>query len=209
MDQPAPEDLTARARIRNAALRLFAERGIERATIREIARAAGVSGGLVRHHFGSKEQLRDACDAWALERGRWIDEGVLEADDAPHFFSAVHPEALLLTRYLTNSMLDGSAAAAAMFDRMVDVAERWLAEHHAEAMTTDPRAVAAVYVAMLEGPILLHDQVSHALGTDILTPEGHVRVLTALVDLHGLMLPDAYVTQARKALDRLPTRPRP
>lgn len=209
MDQPAPEDLTARARIRNAALRLFAERGIERATIRDIARAAGVSGGLVRHHFGSKEQLRDACDAWALERGRWIDEQVLEADDAPHFFPAVHPEALLLTRYLTNSMLDGSAAAAAMFDRMVDLAERWLADHHTEAMTTDPRAVAAVYVAMLEGPILLHDQVSRALGTDILTPEGHLRVLRALVELHAQMLPDAYVTQARKALDHLPTQPRP
>jgi len=209
LDQPAPEDLTARARIRNAALRLFAERGIERATIRDIARAAGVSGGLVRHHFGSKEQLRDACDAWALERGRWIDEQVLEGDDAPHFFSAVHPEALLVTRYLTNSMLDGSAAAAAMFDRMVDLAERWLADHHPETMTTDPRAVAAVYVAMLEGPILLHDQVSRALGTDILAPEGHRRVLRALVDLHAQMLPDAYVTQARKALDRLPTQPRP
>ena len=44
-------DLTARARIRDAALRLFAERGVEGVTIREIAEAAGVSGGLVRHHF--------------------------------------------------------------------------------------------------------------------------------------------------------------
>ena len=47
------EDLTARARIRDAALALFAERGTDGATIRDIAKAAGVSGGLVRHHFGS------------------------------------------------------------------------------------------------------------------------------------------------------------
>jgi AcrR family transcriptional regulator len=208
VDQPAPEDLTARARIRNAALRLFAERGIERATIRDIALAAGVSGGLVRHHFGSKEQLRNACDAWALERGRWIDEHALEADDVPQFLAAVHPEALLLTRYLTNSMLDGSPAAATMFDRMVDAAERWLTDHHPEATTTDPRAVAAVYVAMLEGPIILHDQVSRTLGTDILTPEGHLRVLRALLELHALLLPAAYVTQARKALEHLPTQSR-
>ena len=40
------EDLTARARIRDAALRLFAERGTDGATIRDIAKAAGVSGGL-------------------------------------------------------------------------------------------------------------------------------------------------------------------
>jgi hypothetical protein len=37
-------------------------------------------------------------------------------------------------------------------------------------MTTDPRAVAAVYVSMLEGPVLLHDQVSRALGTELSPP---------------------------------------
>ena len=62
------EDLTARARIRDAALRLFAERGMDGATIRDIARAAGVSAGLVRHHFGSKDGLRAACDSYALDQ---------------------------------------------------------------------------------------------------------------------------------------------
>ena len=41
---PAHEDLTARARIRDAALRLFAERGIDGASVRDIAKAA-VHGG--------------------------------------------------------------------------------------------------------------------------------------------------------------------
>src|SRR3954465_4118441 len=59
-------DLTARARIRDAAIELFAERGVEAATIRDIAQAAGASSGLLRHHFGSKEGLRDACDEFAL-----------------------------------------------------------------------------------------------------------------------------------------------
>jgi AcrR family transcriptional regulator len=36
---------------------LFVERGYERTTIREIARAAGVDGGLVMHYFGSKQEL--------------------------------------------------------------------------------------------------------------------------------------------------------
>jgi len=45
------------ARILAAASRLFVERGYERTTIRSIAGAAGVDGGLVMHYFGSKQGL--------------------------------------------------------------------------------------------------------------------------------------------------------
>jgi AcrR family transcriptional regulator len=45
------------ARILAAAARLFVELGYERTTIREVARAAGVDGGLVMHYFGSKQEL--------------------------------------------------------------------------------------------------------------------------------------------------------
>ena len=43
--------------ILEAAREVFAERGYARATIREIARRAGVTHGLVMRHFGTKEQL--------------------------------------------------------------------------------------------------------------------------------------------------------
>jgi AcrR family transcriptional regulator len=47
----------SRAAILDAAREVFAERGYARATIREIARRAGVTHGLVMRHFGTKEQL--------------------------------------------------------------------------------------------------------------------------------------------------------
>jgi AcrR family transcriptional regulator len=68
MDSPAAVTATpARKRVRNpeahraailqAAQTVFAERGYARATIREIARQAGVTHGLVMRHFDSKENL--------------------------------------------------------------------------------------------------------------------------------------------------------
>ena len=49
----APDDRTARAVIRDEALRLFAERGPDAVSVRQITAATGVSSGLVSHHFGS------------------------------------------------------------------------------------------------------------------------------------------------------------
>lgn len=69
---PAPDerpaaDLTARARIRDAAIACFAEQGFD-ASFRTIAQRAGVSPGLITHHFGSKEALRTECDAEVLRQ---------------------------------------------------------------------------------------------------------------------------------------------
>jgi AcrR family transcriptional regulator len=205
---PAFEDLTARARIRDAALRLFAERGMDGATIRDIAKAAGVSAGLVRHHFGSKEALRDACDSYALDRLMRIKEQAVHegqmADQA--FLPAVHPTVVSLYRYFARAMLDGSLAAASMFDDMVELAEQWLKRHH-PGQSTDLRAYAAVLVAMQVGMLGMHDHLSRALGADILSPEGHLRMTRGTVDLHShtLLSPDQ-AAQAQAALDRLQAR---
>jgi AcrR family transcriptional regulator len=55
-------DLTRFARVRNAALELFADRGVAATSIRDIAAAAGVSPGLVQRHFRTKAGLRDAIN---------------------------------------------------------------------------------------------------------------------------------------------------
>jgi AcrR family transcriptional regulator len=63
-DDPAPRSdgraeqrRRTEARILAAAAELFVAAGYERTTIRAIAQAAGVDGGLVMHYFGSKQQL--------------------------------------------------------------------------------------------------------------------------------------------------------
>lgn len=54
---PSKRSLATRGRIFDAAEQLFAERGFEGASIRDIAKLAGVQGALVNHHGGSKEAL--------------------------------------------------------------------------------------------------------------------------------------------------------
>jgi AcrR family transcriptional regulator len=52
-----PGASTTREQLIDAARELFAERGYDAATTREIAARAGVDPGMIRHHFGSKEHL--------------------------------------------------------------------------------------------------------------------------------------------------------
>lgn len=64
----AAGDLTAKARIRNAALQLFATFGESGTSMRAIANEAGVTVGLVVHHFQTKDGLRDAVEDHIVEQ---------------------------------------------------------------------------------------------------------------------------------------------
>ncbi|MFB6719539.1 TetR family transcriptional regulator [Kribbella sp. NPDC056345] len=185
------DDLTARARIRDAAIKLFTERGIEGASIRDIATEAGVSSGLVRHHFGSKEALREACDTYARDRmfelGReLVDEQGLENVNV----GTVQPIAFPLQTYLVRSMMDGSETAAALFLQTVEYGEEWAKTHG--VVTDDFRAWSAVITAMKLGVYVLREQLELALGEDLASTSGYARLNRAFVDIfsHPLLTPE-------------------
>ena len=192
-------DLTARARIREAALQHFAEEGYERATIRGIARTAGVSSGLLRHHFGSKEQLREACDDHVRETLRRLNAQML---DDPAGAGDARRAARRFQRYIVRALADGSATARPVFDEMVTQTEQWLAR--ADAARPDPpaasRRIRAVLVtAMAAGIPLLHEHVSRAIGTDMFAPEGEQVVGLALLDIYSHALLDEETSAAAEA----------
>ena len=202
------EDLTARARIRNAALRHFTDYGFDRATIRDIARAAGVSPGLVRHHFGSKDDLRAACDAYALEALRgyveraMTDEGRSDPALVAEARDPLHP----YQRYLARALIDQSAAAAQIFDEMVAMTERILGaidSQRPDPPTADLRARAAITVAMALGIPAFQAHISRSIGADVLSPEGDRRVMLAVLDIqsHQTISP-ANAQALRQGLDR-------
>jgi AcrR family transcriptional regulator len=204
------DDLTARARIRQAAMSQFAEHGFERTTIRGIAAAAGVSPGLVRHHFGSKQGLRDAVDTHVLNEIRRInDEVVVESQRGEFSRSTVSRSVLRpFMGYLLQALTAGSPIVATLFDQMVEITESWFAladGQRDDPPTVDSHTRAAVFNAMALGVPLMHMQLSRVLGVDIQSVEGDRLVATALLDLysHPIMSPEL-AASARAALDDPP-----
>lgn len=73
-------------RIIRAAIEIFAKQGYLRTTLNEVGQAAGYTGGLVTHRFGSKEGLLKAVVANAT--GRFLEDQMRPAIEAPGVSSA-------------------------------------------------------------------------------------------------------------------------
>lgn len=125
----ADADLTARARIRDAAIACIARTGFAGTTVRAVATEAGVSPGLVLHHFGSKEGLRTACDdhVWA-EFHAAFDQSTTDQTMSQLLAQwARGPELMRLSAYLVRSLLDGGEIARRFFAGMTEDVRRYLA----------------------------------------------------------------------------------
>ncbi|RAN71131.1 TetR family transcriptional regulator [Bacillus sp. SRB_336] len=183
-------DFTARATIRNAALRLFAERGHDSVTVREIATAAGVSPGLVLHHFGSKDGLRVAVDTHAAESldaifaelsGQELTEMLARGEatgSVAEAFVQVFPPGSPLPAYLRRLLLTNDPAGAALFARWYATTRGVLdamVESGIAAPTEDPAVRAAFLLVSDLAVILLREQITTAIGNDPLTPAGLAR----------------------------------
>lgn len=186
---PDPEDLTARARIRDAAMRHFADDGFERATIRGIAETAGVSSGLVRHHFGSKQALRDACDEWLVRTVRRLNDRAvadLRTGEIGDYVAAARGAMLPHARYLARSLAEGGLGV--LFDEMVKMTEEWLADYvraNPEASQVDVKHWGAVITAMSLGVPILYPHLSRAMGVDLTTSDGDLLLSQTLLHVYS------------------------
>lgn len=197
--RPVDSDLTAKARIRAVALEHFATHGVDGATLRAIAEQSGVSLALVQYHFASKEGLRAACDAYAVEFIRaQINEAIDEERlDDPAFVATAMGQAPPVLRYLGRALVDRSQAAASLFDEMVAITEERLPGG------PDPRGRAAVFTAMRLGLSVLHEHLSRVLGDDVFAPEAMMRIGAAQLDIvsPSFVNPE-YVDKARSGVER-------
>jgi AcrR family transcriptional regulator len=188
-------DLTATARIRDAAIEQFGQHGFG-VGLRTIAEAAGVSAALVIHHFGSKDGLRKACDDFVAEEIRTGKSEAMQSNDPATWLgqmAEIESYAPLMA-YLVRSMQSGGELAMMLWHRMIDNAQEYM-EEGVRAGTIkpsrDPQARAKYLALSGGGAFLLYLQM-HETPTDlraVLRDYARDMVLPALeVYSEGLMV---------------------
>lgn len=178
-------DLTARARIIAAALDRFAERGYDAASLRDIAAHAGVSTALVTHHFGTKQALREECDAR-------VARFIAEKQDAAAASDVLGEVLGTFGPYLARMLADGGAASDALFTRLRQVARASIDDGSASGWlrsSRDPDAQAVVLVLLGVAPLLLVDRLAAWAG-DARAALARLAVPLAELYTDGLMTDD-------------------
>jgi AcrR family transcriptional regulator len=152
------DDLTGRARVRDAAIGRFGAEGFG-ASVRTIAADAGVSPGLVIHHFGSKEGLRAACDEHVLRTVREAETEAFTGGSPADWLAqlAALDSYAPMVGYLVQTLLAGGDLAATLLERMTADAVTYLEEAVAAGRirpSRDPVARASFLVDVGIGAVL-------------------------------------------------------
>lgn len=168
-------------------MRLFADRGPDAVTVREIATQAGVSPALVVHHFGSKDGLRAEVDGFAAQAFDAIFEalpaeeladllaGGAGAGSLAEAFARGFPPGSPLPAYLRRLLLTNDPAVAALFGRWYATTRRLMdvmVDMGAARASEDPDVRAAFFLVNDLALILLRNPIAVAIGVDPLTPAG-------------------------------------
>ncbi len=184
--QSPPDDRTARARIRDEALRLFGAHGPDGVTVRDVAAAAGVSPALVMRHYGTKDGLRDAVSEHVTRVFEAMLTRVVSSAGTGAFgdgtvpalaemVAANLPADSAIPAYLGRMLVSGGSAGSALFGRLYAVSREALSGMVAAGSASagaDPEVRAAFLLANDLAVLILRDRIREVLGVDPLSAAG-------------------------------------
>lgn len=213
-DRPLDEDLSTPARIRDAAIRLFARDGFRKTSVRAIAAEAGISPGLVIHHFGSKEKLRAACDESVL--AEMVTRANTKANPVGlqgliREYMADPREYNVSVAYMGKAIAEDSPAGRKFTDIMTEETEAIINAGIADGSMrrlSDVRVVAAMIVMTSLSILTMPGYLSRALGFEELTPEMMQRMSRPALELYtyGLYTDDTFLKAVDQVLNTETTR---
>ncbi|CAN5366392.1 TetR/AcrR family transcriptional regulator [soil metagenome] len=125
-------DRSSAERIRDAALKCFAGQGTGSTSLRQIADEAGVSIGLVQHHYGTKTRLIEVVDdhVLAVLGASLATEPTPASSDSVDEFGHKVIDLIVkqpdIVDYVGRTLIDGNRFGAVLFDGLVAMNEaRW------------------------------------------------------------------------------------
>jgi TetR/AcrR family transcriptional regulator, regulator of cefoperazone and chloramphenicol sensitivity len=194
---PPEQDLTGKARIREAALELFAANGVAATSLRAVAQGAEVSPALVVHHFGSKDGLCRAVDEAVVKRVELaLSEVPIEApgdellEGRGEMIVALLRSQPVLCDYIGRALAEDTDASAALFHRLFESAsrDRALVEAGAIRAESDPFWRTIQQMLLVVGPLMMRRLIERELGGSLLGKGNFERWMLANTDLlqHGL-----------------------
>lgn len=205
---------SARSRIRDAALELFAESGVAATPVRAIAERARVSTALVMHHFGSKDALRVACDQHVAASVREQKSAATVTGADPLAALRTSAEGPPLLRYLARTLVDGSPHVADLVDELVADAQDYTEAGVATGVTTPsdfPRERAVVLTLWSLGALVMREHLERLLGVDLTGDPramGGYAVPATEILARGVITEDHY-RRVREAFADLPEKEEP
>lgn len=158
-------------RIRDAALKCFAVHGTATTSLRQIAGEAGVSIGLVQHHYGTKTRLIEVVDQHVLAvLGASLATPASPPSDSVDEFGQRVISLILqqpdVIDYIGRTLIDGNPIGAVIFDDLVAMGEaRWKqrADQHLTAPDLDHTWAALNPLILVLGAITMRTHLDRHL----------------------------------------------
>jgi AcrR family transcriptional regulator len=155
--------------------------------MKSIAAAAGVSVGLVQHHFGTKDGLRAACDERVFDMVRFktkvYEDGTISQ---PRVLSELMAMAPQVQRYVGRALVEDSSGARRMVDDVTTVAERFLTDQLPDRFTPgDPRTrdAAAVMIAINVSTMMMQSHLARRMEVEPFSEEALTKIGVATFDV--------------------------
>ncbi len=189
---------------------LFGKQGIRATTVRQIAQAAGVSPGLVIHHFGSKDGLRRACDEWMMAQITATKTAAVSGGGAMEAVFRAQNQFRPFYGYIAASISEGGEGADRLFEAMRRLTRDMFDVGVPAGILREPSdidAMSTVLVALTLGATMLEGQLARHLGGEhLLDPEVMPRYSITATELftYGIFADDTMLRQIQAAFAKPP-----
>lgn len=182
--KPPAKTANGRERLLLVSMSLFADRGFDGVTIRDIANEAEVSIGLVNHHFGSKKGLQQAVDDFFLERtSKAIQRRAVAladrdieriAADQREWIVRAEDEWPSFAAYLRRAILEGSDWGRNLLEQYFSHIEKLLERPDVKSRVdqrVDGTWMKLIFLFILLGPLVLDPHIKSMMGKSAYDPD--------------------------------------